>query len=117
MPIGAFAIITRPAFSYSTPTFLLNPDFFWGISRPAQEAVLVTLFYGGFMNIRRIKKKTSGHVRKPPKPGNFYRKAGWPLSVVPPLILVWYPCFSLVPPPPRCGVVPAGCFRFARAVA
>ena len=40
-----FAKITRPTFSCSTPTF------FFGVSGPAQKAVLVPFFLGGFYDL------------------------------------------------------------------
>jgi hypothetical protein len=75
-----------------TNFLLLNPDFFFDASGPAQKAVLVPFFWGGFydlfffpqlfFNLRGISVgalseskilKMSGHVRKP-------QKIGCPLS-------------------------------------
>ena len=41
----AFVHLTRPTFSCSTPTF------FFGVSGPAQKAVLVPFFWGGFYDL------------------------------------------------------------------
>ena len=77
-----------------TNFLLLNPDFFFDASGPAQKAVPVPFFGGGFydlffsklfFNLRGISVgalseskilKMSGHVRKPQKLGALYREAG-----------------------------------------
>jgi hypothetical protein len=85
-------LICRPN---TTNFLLLNPGFFFDASGPAQKAVLVPFFWGGFydlffssklfFNLRGISVgalsefkilKMSGHVRKSLKSGTLYRKAG-----------------------------------------
>jgi hypothetical protein len=78
-----------------TSFLLLNPDFFFDASGPAQKAVLVPFFWRGFydlffppklfFHLRGISVgalseskilKIIGHARKPLKLGTLYRKAG-----------------------------------------
>jgi hypothetical protein len=83
-----FVHLTRPASSSSTP------NLFFDASGPAQKAVPVFFFWGGFDGLFFFKffsylrgisvgelseskiLKTSGHIRKPQKLGTLYRKAG-----------------------------------------
>jgi hypothetical protein len=86
-----------------TSFLLLNPDFFFGASGPAEKAVLALFFgvvfiippppkllfnlrAGGFsrgtFGVQNSNFKKSGHVRKTLKVGALYRKAGLPANFI-----------------------------------
>jgi hypothetical protein len=64
---------------------LLNPDFFFGVSEPAQKAVLVPFFWGGFyglfffqifFDLRRISVGVFSELKIPKSGSAFLKSVG-----------------------------------------